>query len=145
MIVKGSLTYSSSRLGKNHGRHPNTCHSFHYIRKLETDSRLDSKNLDSPPASSGFTCQRTVKRDNSTSKQLVCHQHWLTSPCHTTLRSPTHGTAKTHLTRPRLSFHINTQTRSLVLCRTRISSVSPHPRKTSQLCFFFHSHAPLSS
>lgn len=135
-------TLLSNRLGKKHGCHPN---GFHYIPTLETDSRLDSKNLDSPPASSAFICQRTVQCDNSASEHSVCHQHWLTSPCHTTLHSPTHSTAKTHLPRPRLSLHINTQPRSLVLCRTRISSVLPHPRKASQLCFFLHNHAPPSS
>lgn len=99
------------------------------------DSRLCSKNLNSPLVSSALICHRTIKHVTTASRRLV--------PSPAVVQQPmSHKAAlahlqhwETHLSEPRLSFHVTTQQRSTVLCRAGIIQFHPHPRQASQFHF----------
>lgn len=108
--------------------------------KLEMDSWLDSKNLNSPLVSSGLFCHRTVKRDNCLQpsaappalaqqpmphKAALAHsQHWDTPSRTTTVISCQH-TAKEH--NPVQSW---------------THSVSPPPQESKPVPFLFWQRGP---
>lgn len=149
-----SLTYSASVHARKKPRLPprHLPHSLHYKPKLKIDSRLDSKNLNTHLVSSG-----SLATEPPNTWQL-CLQAFSVSPALAQQPMP-HNTAlahsqhhKTHLPKPRLSFHVNTHQRSTVLRGARIIHLHPpqeskpvpallwqHGRSCFQLLTSYHS------
>lgn len=107
---------------------------------LKMDSRWDSRNLNSPLASSRLICHRTIKHVTTQPPGIWCitstnSTAYATQGCSCpALAYSQHW--ETHLPEPRLSFYVTTQQRNTVLCRARLIQVHPHPRKASRFHFF---------